>query len=83
MKTEPRNWFITDRIAEIRTALLGLEWEMIGAHFVGDRAEEMMGLARRLERLAAPRTAATVEPSPTAADRTVPVPPITGLSNAA
>lgn len=59
---EPRGWYVADRIAEIKSALSSLEWEMGGARFIGDRAEEMLDVARRLERLATPRTAVPVEP---------------------
>lgn len=50
----PRNWYVADRIATIKSALSDLEWEMTGAHFVDDRAEEMRGLAKRLGDLARP-----------------------------
>ncbi len=52
MSKEPRGWYVSDRIEAIRRNLFDLEWEMTGAHFVGDRAEEMAELAERLSNLA-------------------------------
>jgi hypothetical protein len=51
-RKEPRGWYVEDRIAEIKYVLDRLEWEMMGAFFIGNRAAEMEALAERLQRLA-------------------------------
>jgi hypothetical protein len=54
-RKEPRGWYVEDRIAEIKHALNNLEWEMMGAYFVGRRAEEMQIISQRLLNLADPK----------------------------
>ena len=51
---EPRGWYVADRLDLLGSILSEIEWEMVGAHFVGDRAEIVRGLAKRLTDLTDP-----------------------------
>ena len=60
----PYAHFIRRDLDMIASLILRVEIHMTGFHLVGGCAEEVGELARRLERLAAPRTADTSEPIP-------------------
>ena len=67
----------------LKSALAAIENYASGYVLVGESAEEVADVARRLQRLARPAAVEAVPTSDTAAERVVPVPPIMGISHAA
>lgn len=74
---------ISRNLDALKSALAAIESYASGYVLVGESAEEIADVARRLQRLARPAAVEVVPMSSTAADHVAPVPPIMGISNVA